>query len=277
MRALLRRRPVAPATCPRSERGPDGTCKRRSRAIRRKMASALLRGASMKACDFLIVGGGAAGLAAAAELCEAGARVVVLEARRGPEAGSGREIENMAGAGRARRRVHPRPQPGALRDRPQDRARRRPAAGRASRVAARIVPRHGRRLAPLRGVDENDAVEGSGSRPFGRRVPRLADASSRHRTAASSRRWSRATTPRRSSAPACRRSRPPERGLGSGRARPVPDPLGLRRRGAFARGARRARRRHDPSVDGRTRDSMASEAGRRPRRPRAVRFAPARR
>ncbi|MET0619893.1 MAG: NAD(P)/FAD-dependent oxidoreductase [Thermoanaerobaculia bacterium] len=35
----------------------------------------------MRACDFLIVGGGAAGLAAAAELCEAGARVVVLEAR----------------------------------------------------------------------------------------------------------------------------------------------------------------------------------------------------
>jgi monoamine oxidase len=36
----------------------------------------------MKASDFLIVGGGAAGLSAAAELCEAGARVLVLEARR---------------------------------------------------------------------------------------------------------------------------------------------------------------------------------------------------
>ncbi len=36
----------------------------------------------MKPCDFLVVGGGAAGLSAAADLCEAGARVLVLEARR---------------------------------------------------------------------------------------------------------------------------------------------------------------------------------------------------
>jgi len=35
----------------------------------------------MKARDFVVVGGGASGLAAAAELCEAGARVLVLEAR----------------------------------------------------------------------------------------------------------------------------------------------------------------------------------------------------
>ena len=35
----------------------------------------------MKARDFVVVGGGASGLAAAAELCKAGARALVLEAR----------------------------------------------------------------------------------------------------------------------------------------------------------------------------------------------------
>ena len=56
---------------------------------------------SMKACDFLVVGGGAAGLSAAAELCEAGARVLhVLEARgrnRGPRFDA--QTEEVAGAG----------------------------------------------------------------------------------------------------------------------------------------------------------------------------------
>ncbi len=204
----------------------------------------------MKACDFLIVGGGAAGLSAAAELCEAGARVLVLEARRrtggrvwtrrprtwpvpvelGAEFIHGRSPELFEIVREAALVVGP-------------------AAGRASRVAARVVPRHGRRLAAFRGVDEKDAVEGSGSRSFGRRVPRLAaqargigppppvvDGPGLRRRAARARQRAGALDRRRGA----RRIRTSARSSGSSRA--------TTSRGAFARGARRARGRKDPPV-----------------------------
>ena len=128
----------------------------------------------MKACDFLIVGGGAAGLSAAAELCEAGARVLVLEARRRIGAGSGRADRVD---GRCRSSSAPNSSTAAARSSSRSSARPALVAVRlpcgASGVAARVFPRHGRRLAAFRGVDEEDAVDGW-SRSFGRRVPRLA-------------------------------------------------------------------------------------------------------
>ena len=251
---------VARLMLPREERGHS-----------RRTGVGLAAKTSMEACDFLIVGGGAAGLSAAAELCEAGARVLVLEARRrtGGRVWT-RQTEDVAGAGRARRRVHPRPQPGAARDRPRGRARGRPAAVRASRVVARIFPRHGRRLAPLRGVDEEGCRRRVRIGSFGRPSSSPRGASSRHPTAASSPRSSRATTPRRSSAPACRRSRRRERGRriqtsapNSGSSRAT-TPWCVRSRSASSAPAERS------AVDGRAGSPVASEPGRRASRLRQV-------